>query len=279
MNLYKITWRDIGKALLLSLLGNIIVLVMSLPEDHLPTLAQIKSNLITSVKFTFLPYLLKNFFTDSVKAAEGTLIRAADKIDRDAGITKTLIFFGVIILLFGCGPSKKLVDKSSTKQEIQVNRQSSIDSIGSSFETSDTETIVDLSSDETSSYEPHQVDSGQGVVFGNGTAEDYTELPPANYPRKIFLPKNKKVENKKTNTTETKAAAKETEVKKKAVEEIAVKHQQKEVHKDIERSGILMFSLIPLAMIIYLLIAYRKNWFPFPPKLEDFERGQLIQKS
>jgi hypothetical protein len=74
---FKISWRDIGKALVLTLIGNILVLIMGLPEDQLPTWLMIKTNLILSIKLVFIPYLIKNFFTDDVKVAEKVLDKAA----------------------------------------------------------------------------------------------------------------------------------------------------------------------------------------------------------
>ena len=65
--------RDLGQALILILVGNILALIMSIPDDKLPTGADIVSNLITSVKFAVIPYLIKNFFTNDVAVAEKTI--------------------------------------------------------------------------------------------------------------------------------------------------------------------------------------------------------------
>lgn len=73
---FNLTWADLGKAAVITLIGNLLVLIMGLPDDQLPTWVMIKSNLILSVKLSFIPYLIKNFFTDDVKVATGVIEKA-----------------------------------------------------------------------------------------------------------------------------------------------------------------------------------------------------------
>jgi len=79
MNRFNLTWKDLGKALIVTVIGNIMYLIMSIPEDQFPTWAMIKSNMIVSFKFGFLPYLLKNLFTDQVKEAQATIRKSINK--------------------------------------------------------------------------------------------------------------------------------------------------------------------------------------------------------
>lgn len=76
-NKYTLTWRDVGKALVVMLIANLLGLVMGLPEGELPTWNQIKVNLIMSVKFSVIPYILKNFFTNDVPDAVKTVEKAS----------------------------------------------------------------------------------------------------------------------------------------------------------------------------------------------------------
>lgn len=181
------------------------------------------------------------------------------------------LFIGLLIyILFGmfftsCKVSKK-IDKSVFKNDSSSFKQSFIDSTEISFDVSETENTTHTSLENESRWEPHQVDSGEGIIIGrNGTAEDYIEILPANNKRKLFLPKNTKVENTKSTTTETKTEAKAVEVERKAAEGVAVKHEENQVHKDTNRSswGWSLGILIPLLFIIYTTAAYWRGWPPF----------------
>lgn len=76
MNRYNLTWSDAGKALMVMLIANLLGLITGLPDDQLPTWVMIKSNLILSLKFAVVPYLIKNFLSDDVKSAQKTLEKA-----------------------------------------------------------------------------------------------------------------------------------------------------------------------------------------------------------
>ena len=78
-NRYELTWRDVGKALMMMLIANLLGLVMGLPEGELPTWHQIKVNLIMSVKFSVIPYVIKNFISNDVPAAVKTVEKATEQ--------------------------------------------------------------------------------------------------------------------------------------------------------------------------------------------------------
>lgn len=73
---FTLSWQDVSKALAVMLIANIFALVMGLPEGQLPTWTQLKLNIIMSLKFSVIPYIIKNFFTDDVKSAEKVIDKA-----------------------------------------------------------------------------------------------------------------------------------------------------------------------------------------------------------
>ena len=72
----SLKWRDAGQAIVLIVIGNVLAFIMSIAGDKLPTLAEMGSNLIISLKFAVIPYILKNFFTNDVAVAEKTISEA-----------------------------------------------------------------------------------------------------------------------------------------------------------------------------------------------------------
>ena len=78
-NRFDLTWGDIGKALFLMLIANVFALIMGLPDGDLPTWHQIKLNLIMSVKFSIIPYIIKNFISNDVPSAIKTIEKAEEK--------------------------------------------------------------------------------------------------------------------------------------------------------------------------------------------------------
>ena len=77
----SLKWRDAGQAILLILIGNVLALIMSIAGDQLPTWKELGSNLIMSLKFAVIPYLIKNFLSNDVAVAEKTIAdaKAAEK--------------------------------------------------------------------------------------------------------------------------------------------------------------------------------------------------------
>jgi hypothetical protein len=101
---FGLEWRDVIRAIFMTLIGNFIMLVMALPEDQLPTWLMIKSNLIVSIKGGVLPYLLMRYFTDDVKRAQKVMEKVATKsTDSSANITPLILLLG--LFLPGCSPS------------------------------------------------------------------------------------------------------------------------------------------------------------------------------
>ena len=76
---WTLRMRDASQAILLILIGNVLALIMSIPDDQLPTVVDIKRNLIMSIKFAAIPYILKNLMTDDVKVAVKTINTAFEK--------------------------------------------------------------------------------------------------------------------------------------------------------------------------------------------------------
>jgi hypothetical protein len=76
---YRSSWRDVGQALIMLVIGNTLVFISGLPNGQLPTLEDLKLTFITSIKFAVIPYLLKNFFKDDVKVAQITIEKAKEQ--------------------------------------------------------------------------------------------------------------------------------------------------------------------------------------------------------
>lgn len=76
LNNYGLKWKDAINAIILSLIANALMIIMNATEGQFPTLEEFKLGLINTVKFAIIPYLLKNFFTDDIKAAQKTLSAA-----------------------------------------------------------------------------------------------------------------------------------------------------------------------------------------------------------
>lgn len=78
-NGFGLKWKDAVNAIILSLIANALMIVMNAAEGQFPTLAEFKLGLINTVKYAIIPYLLKNFFTDSVSQARKTISDAKEE--------------------------------------------------------------------------------------------------------------------------------------------------------------------------------------------------------
>lgn len=76
---WSLKWKDAINAIFITLIGQALLIVMQAADATFPTLEDFKVGLIGSVKYAVIPYLLKNFFTDDIKAAQNTLSKA--KVD------------------------------------------------------------------------------------------------------------------------------------------------------------------------------------------------------
>lgn len=76
---WSLKWKDAINAIFITLIGQALLIVMQAAYATFPTLEDFKVGLIGSVKYAVIPYLLKNFFTDDIKAAQNTLSKA--KVD------------------------------------------------------------------------------------------------------------------------------------------------------------------------------------------------------
>lgn len=282
MKRYDITLRDIGKAALITLIGNLIALIVSLPEDQLPTWIQIKSNLIMSVKFGFLPYIAKQFFTDQEKAAKKTLDNAEKEEDSES--VKIVFWIIGISMLFSCGSVKKDIysHKSSDDSTSEVSVKK--DGVFTKKETSDLKETSSQIDRITINFDSVAVeDLGINVWDPNESALEYAG--PKNYPKKEKS-KKKYIFNKDTitsdvpikNITIERGSKKETfEAKSfeqkdsgtsdsKSNVKVAIKEEDN--GKEIRRSGISIpwyFWLAALLLLIYIYVRFAKkrNWYPF----------------
>lgn len=73
---FGLKWKDAINAISMMIIANLLMIVMNAAEGELPTLADFKTGLINSVKYAVVPYLLKNFFSNDIKAAQKTLSNA-----------------------------------------------------------------------------------------------------------------------------------------------------------------------------------------------------------
>jgi hypothetical protein len=70
---FTLKWRDALNAIIITLIGQALLIIMQAADATFPTLEDFKIGLIGSIKFAIIPYLLKNFFTDDIKQAQKTL--------------------------------------------------------------------------------------------------------------------------------------------------------------------------------------------------------------
>ena len=73
---YGLKWKDAIKAIIITLVGQALLIIMQAADATFPSLNDFKVGLIGSLKYAVIPYLLTNFFTDDIKAAQKTLSKA-----------------------------------------------------------------------------------------------------------------------------------------------------------------------------------------------------------
>jgi hypothetical protein len=189
----------------------------------------------------------------------------------------------VVVLSFCCcGVTKKNVHSTLNKVDSSV-KQTTITNTAAEkkTDTKKEETNEKVSVEETN-WTEFSIDSGQAVVVvtdapGSGpdktiqsSAEDYISIPATNTPRKIYLPKNKRIEreNKKA-TQQTQQTAKE-QGSRKEDKTTEVKTLVKEKEKNVFRFGIPWYVwLILMAAIAVTAIRYRKRIFKSIKRFDD----------
>ena len=84
---FSLKWKDAINAIIMTLIGQALLIIMQAADGEFPSLNEFKTGLIGSVKYAIIPYLLKNFFTDDIKKAQTVLadakgegLEAAEKI-------------------------------------------------------------------------------------------------------------------------------------------------------------------------------------------------------
>lgn len=70
---FSLKWKDALNAIIITLIGQALLIIMQAADATFPTLNDFKVGLIGSIKYAIIPYLLKNFFTDDIKKAQKTL--------------------------------------------------------------------------------------------------------------------------------------------------------------------------------------------------------------
>lgn len=73
---WSLKWKDAFNAIMITLIGQALLIIMQAADAEFPSLEDFKIGLIGSVKYAVIPYLLKNFFTDDIKQAQNTLSKA-----------------------------------------------------------------------------------------------------------------------------------------------------------------------------------------------------------
>ena len=78
MNLpnWSLKWKDAVNAIIMMIIGQALMIVMQAADAEFPSIEEFKIGLIGSIKYAVIPYILKNFFTDDIKAAQKTLSKA-----------------------------------------------------------------------------------------------------------------------------------------------------------------------------------------------------------
>lgn len=72
-NNFGLKWKDAINAIIMTLIGQALLIIMQAADAEFPSIQEFKVGLIASVKYAIIPYLLKNFFSDDIKAAQKTL--------------------------------------------------------------------------------------------------------------------------------------------------------------------------------------------------------------
>lgn len=69
-------WKDAINAIIITLIGQALMIIMQAADAEFPSVEEFKVGLIGSVKYAIIPYIIKNFLTDDIKAAQKTLSAA-----------------------------------------------------------------------------------------------------------------------------------------------------------------------------------------------------------
>lgn len=73
---WSLKWKDALTAISITLIGQALLIVTQAADATFPTLEEFKIGLIGSIKYAVIPYLIKTFFTNDIKAAQNTLANA-----------------------------------------------------------------------------------------------------------------------------------------------------------------------------------------------------------
>lgn len=73
---FSLKWKDALNAIFITLIGQALLIVMQAADATFPSLEDFKVGLIGSIKYAIIPYLIKNFLQDDIKAAQKTLDKA-----------------------------------------------------------------------------------------------------------------------------------------------------------------------------------------------------------
>lgn len=73
---FGLKWKDAINAIMIMFIGNGLMVIMSAADGELPSWNDFRIAAINTFKFGVAPYLLKNFFSNDVKAAQKTLSTA-----------------------------------------------------------------------------------------------------------------------------------------------------------------------------------------------------------
>jgi len=73
---FSLKWKDALNAIIITLIGQALLIIMQAADSTWPSLNDFKVGLIGSIKFAVIPYLIKNFLQDDIKNAQKTLEKA-----------------------------------------------------------------------------------------------------------------------------------------------------------------------------------------------------------
>ena len=73
---YGLKWKDAINAIIITLVGQALLIITQATDAEFPSLNEFKIGLIASVKYAIIPYLLKTFFTNDIASAQKTLSAA-----------------------------------------------------------------------------------------------------------------------------------------------------------------------------------------------------------
>lgn len=73
---FGLKWKDAINSIIIMIIANALMIVMNAAEGEFPSIEEFKDGLFGTLKYGVAPYLLKNFFSNDIKAAQNTLSKA-----------------------------------------------------------------------------------------------------------------------------------------------------------------------------------------------------------